>query len=456
MPQALLLMTEPGGIQRPVWVSIRPVTLGRDARNEVVVDDPSVSRCHLRLRLHGTYVAFEDLDSSSGTFLNGYQVTTGELALGGEILIGQTRLEFVSLEGPEEASGISPLPPVVVEPCEPAEVLPPVFRPRPAPLPERLPVPQPGFSAGPAPLPQPLPVKPSAVPGTRSAITAFDFRHPWEIPVFILLCFILVGVLVVAGVVWIILAIFTLGTSLLWIPIAMLWSLGMVIAVIYQYYSVRSRYPQVSEAAYPQIHAAVVAAARRLNMAAPPVFIATDESEINAWATSLFRPLVVLNRGLIEAMDTACVQFVLGHEFGHIKLWHTPLGVLLHNEMAHGFIGQVLFLPGLILRLLFLGWDRLAEHSADRAGLLACGSLGTSVHALLLLRYGPGQVSQADLQRHVDALRAQGGGAEEWRAIASTHPTVRRRVNDLIGFRRSPQGVRAASKLSMSAQTGIS
>ena len=44
MPQALLMRTEPTGDERPVWAGSRSLTIGRDAANEVMVDEPPVSR----------------------------------------------------------------------------------------------------------------------------------------------------------------------------------------------------------------------------------------------------------------------------------------------------------------------------------------------------------------------------------------------------------------------------
>ncbi|MEO1288433.1 MAG: FHA domain-containing protein, partial [Chloroflexota bacterium] len=49
------------------------ITLGRDEANDIMVDDPEVSRYHLRLQWNGnsnTYIV-EDLKSTNGTRING-------------------------------------------------------------------------------------------------------------------------------------------------------------------------------------------------------------------------------------------------------------------------------------------------------------------------------------------------------------------------------------------------
>ena len=50
------------------------ITIGRDARNDVVLDDPRVSRRHALLRKVGEAFRIEDLGSTNGTYVNGERV----------------------------------------------------------------------------------------------------------------------------------------------------------------------------------------------------------------------------------------------------------------------------------------------------------------------------------------------------------------------------------------------
>ena len=47
------------------------ITLGRDATNDIAIDDAEVSRFHLRLIWQGNGYAIEDLGSTNGTRING-------------------------------------------------------------------------------------------------------------------------------------------------------------------------------------------------------------------------------------------------------------------------------------------------------------------------------------------------------------------------------------------------
>jgi hypothetical protein len=51
------------------------LTLGRDPRNDIVIDHPEVSRRHARIVRQGDVWVIEDLESTNGTFVNGTRLT---------------------------------------------------------------------------------------------------------------------------------------------------------------------------------------------------------------------------------------------------------------------------------------------------------------------------------------------------------------------------------------------
>ncbi len=70
------------------------IGVGRASDNDVIVDDPLVSRHHCQLKLqHGAY-GFADLGSRNGSFVNGQQVSEIALGPGDVIRIGSTDIEF--------------------------------------------------------------------------------------------------------------------------------------------------------------------------------------------------------------------------------------------------------------------------------------------------------------------------------------------------------------------------
>jgi hypothetical protein len=70
------------------------ISVGRASDNDVIVDDPLVSRHHCQLKLqHGAY-SFADLGSRNGSAVNGQQVSEIALGPGDLIRVGDTELEF--------------------------------------------------------------------------------------------------------------------------------------------------------------------------------------------------------------------------------------------------------------------------------------------------------------------------------------------------------------------------
>jgi hypothetical protein len=92
--RAYLLVSTRGS--RPVQFDLggHMIGIGRASDNDVIVDDPMVSRHHCQLRLqHGAY-GFADLGSRNGSTVNGQAVSQIALGPGDVIRIGDTEIEF--------------------------------------------------------------------------------------------------------------------------------------------------------------------------------------------------------------------------------------------------------------------------------------------------------------------------------------------------------------------------
>lgn len=97
---------------------MRVITIGRSSENDVVIQDPKVSRTHLQLVSNGINCSVVDLNSANGTYVNGKKIS-GEVHLNPNdtIRIGDTNLPWQtyinnsieSIGGPSE--NIPPTPP---------------------------------------------------------------------------------------------------------------------------------------------------------------------------------------------------------------------------------------------------------------------------------------------------------------------------------------------------------
>ena len=130
---------------------------------------------------------------------------------------------------------------------------------------------------------------------------------------------------------------------------------------------------------FPALYAAAQAARSALDITTPvDIYLA----ERALWLSQGLAPIavlgvtkpyaIVMSTALLRDLGEDELRFVLGMEYGHVKLGHVR--VLTMIDAVSGSLGRVPFVGGFI-RVLFLGWTRLSTYSADRAGLVACGKL---------------------------------------------------------------------------------
>ncbi|HEX21652.1 MAG TPA: DUF2662 domain-containing protein [Actinobacteria bacterium] len=72
------------------------IYIGRQANNDMVVDDPSVSRRHARLEREGPSYVITDLNSTNGTQINQIPITTGVLEDEDCLTLGKSNFIFRS------------------------------------------------------------------------------------------------------------------------------------------------------------------------------------------------------------------------------------------------------------------------------------------------------------------------------------------------------------------------
>lgn len=94
MPK-LFLMT-PSGAARQVELQAGENTLGRGAKNDVVVDSIYASRVHAVIVVEPAFVTLKDLGSQNGTYVNGERIQSQTLVEGDLIRVGNCQMQFMA------------------------------------------------------------------------------------------------------------------------------------------------------------------------------------------------------------------------------------------------------------------------------------------------------------------------------------------------------------------------
>ena len=87
-----------GGISGEIFrIAAERVTIGRDPRSDIFLDDVTVSRNHAVVERAGSTITLQDLGSLNGTYVNRRRIDAPEqLADGDELQIGKFRLAYIA------------------------------------------------------------------------------------------------------------------------------------------------------------------------------------------------------------------------------------------------------------------------------------------------------------------------------------------------------------------------
>jgi Zn-dependent protease with chaperone function len=164
---------------------------------------------------------------------------------------------------------------------------------------------------------------------------------------------------------------------------------------------------RVGPAQYPAIDRLRLESAEILDLPkTPKLYVARDPGAI-AQTRGIDEPFIVLSTGLVEALDTEALRFVIGHEMGHVLSGHAVLLTLLDRLLR--LQRSVAWVPlGVIgLRAVIAAlheWQRKSELSCDRAGLLAGQDPQAALRAHLYLA-GATDLSQIDIPSFLEQAR---------------------------------------------------
>jgi Zn-dependent protease with chaperone function/Tfp pilus assembly protein PilE len=234
------------------------------------------------------------------------------------------------------------------------------------------------------------------------------YRSPRERPLF------------VAGVVFSALAWLAVIVSVVGLVYAALGALFFLAAHALFLAHVRTNGVRVDARQLPDLQARVAAAAASLGLAqVPAVYVLQGGGLLNAFATKLLsRRYVILLSDLVDhCADPRQLDFVIGHELGHLAAGHLTWNLFL--------------MPYRILPWLGAAYWRACEYTCDRCGLVAAGDAEQAMRGLVVLAAGGRIAAQVDLAAFASQRLESGGFWSTVLELTSYHPFLCKRVGQI-------------------------
>jgi Zn-dependent protease with chaperone function len=207
-----------------------------------------------------------------------------------------------------------------------------------------------------------------------------DYRHPSEHPM-LALALIAIALLVALGVRFREKDILLAGGAIY---------LSMLISSLQSVTYNRLEGAEVTPTQFPAIYRIVEELRERFHAPPTRVFVLRKLS-FKAEAMGLIPPyVIVLPSILLDAIDVEDLRYVLGQALGHICFGHTRTTLLVGGEQSElpVFLSSVAWLRDLV----FAGYWRAGIMTGDRAGIVACQSVGKAIRAQVKISVGTKQL----------------------------------------------------------------
>ncbi len=164
---------------------------------------------------------------------------------------------------------------------------------------------------------------------------------------------------------------------------------------------------RVDQHQFPAVFERYRKAARLLDVHPLPELYLAQTPFVNAGAMGLGKPFIVLNSGSLDLLTEDELQFILGHELGHVLSGHALFKTVLRLVLRLSLVLVSIPVGSAALFALsaaLLEWDRKSELSADRAGLLATQDPSVGLSALMKMA-GGGHTDEMSLPEFLEQAR---------------------------------------------------
>lgn len=140
----------------------------------------------------------------------------------------------------------------------------------------------------------------------------------------------------------------------------------------------------VNDHSYSQLYEHLKKTAKAIGMSDVPGMSVLWEYDIHMATEGVKHPRLVLLSGAVDLLDDDELTFLMAHELGHLACGHQPYRILtitLYTSLLELVpMGKQALM---VVRPMALNWYRLSDYTADRVGLLACGSIDVALRTMV-------------------------------------------------------------------------
>ena len=180
---------------------------------------------------------------------------------------------------------------------------------------------------------------------------------------------------------------------------------------------------RVYENQFPEIFEIFKKQAIGLEIEKANIYIKQDPY-LNAFTIGFGTCTIILNSALVEQLTLKELSFVIGHELGHFKTGHTKITTFI-NPLGQGNIFS---------NFVFGFWQRKAEYTCDRCGLLLTKDIDSAISTIIKLSLGEKLFKQFEIEGYIPQLKKADSGLVKSSELLISHPTTANRVRNIINY----------------------
>ncbi len=187
---------------------------------------------------------------------------------------------------------------------------------------------------------------------------------------------------------------------------------------------------------FPRVHRLAQQCSNTLGITPPTVFVVNSPVMNAATLGTNEDSFIMVHSALIDHFSDEELLSVIGHECGHIHNRHVVyLTALNYLSRLLGIVLEWSLPP---VAIVLKGYQRRAEITCDRAGLLCCKDLEVATKALTKLALGSSKLyEQLNMEAFIDQFEEGRDGMGSLGEFGASHPYLPKRVIALRYFAES-------------------